>query len=227
MRAMAALCALLALAPGPARADRPLVSETADVIGAGDCQLETSLSRLSERGAPSSALADALVSCGLFGHTQLGVTLAGARSEGSTDMLLGLGGKTNLVPVGDGATGVALAYSIIADRRPGASWRHGGTRLYGVATRELAKGLVGHLNLGWLGTEPRGISRTTWAIGLEGDGPLRWAADAFGDDRTRPWLSGGVVLPIAGKTSANLAYAQQFGTPRQRLWTLGLKVEFF
>ena len=35
----------LLLAAGTARADRPLVSETADVIGAGQCQVETGLAR--------------------------------------------------------------------------------------------------------------------------------------------------------------------------------------
>ena len=40
---------------------------------------------------------------------------------------------------------------------------------------------------------------------------LRWAADVFGDDRSRPWVSAGLIWPLADKLTANLAYAQQFG----------------
>lgn len=63
-------------------------------------------------------------------------------------------------------------------------------------------------------------------MGIEGGGPLGWAADVYGDDRSRPWLSAGVKLPLGEAFSANLSYAQQFVSPRVHLWTLGLKIEF-
>jgi hypothetical protein len=100
------------------------------------------------------------------------------------------------------------------------------SRVYGVATRELGRALVGHANLGWLRTGRNKIDSTTWSLGIEGDGPIGWAADVFGDDRSRPWLSAGVKLPLGETISTNLSYAQQFSSPRVHLWTLGIKVEF-
>jgi hypothetical protein len=217
---------LTALSAGMAWADRPLVSETADVIGAGDCQLEAAIGRVRESGAPSPTTLETLVSCGLGGHSQLGVTLAGARADGSTDKLVALGGKTTLVMPKDDTTGFAVAYSIWRSNDAGEGWNQGGGRLFGVATRELGKDLMGHLNLGWLRTGRNQLNHTTWSMGIEGDGSLGWAADVFGDDRSRPWASGGVILSLTDKISANLAYAQQFESPRVHLWTLGLKIEF-
>lgn len=216
---------LLSLCSTPAWADRPLVSETADVIGVGQCQIETGLVRLSASGMASATAADVAGSCGIAGQSQLGISLGRARQGGVTDWSLGLGGKTTLRMPADGAIGYAVAYGITSDKLEGMGWRHGSSRVFGVATKELMQGLLGHLNLGWLRTESDRLNSTTWSLGMEGDGPLRWAADVFGDDRARPWLSAGVVLPIADRISANLAYAQQFERPRVRQWTLGFKLE--
>ena len=217
---------LLSLGSTLAWADRPLVSETADVIGGDQCQIETGLARARASGSPSATLADMIGSCGFGGHTQLGVSLASARQAGSNDWAVGFGGKTTLKMPADGTIGYAVAYGITADKLSGEGWKHGSTRLFGVATKELTDGLLGHLNLGWLRTEADRLNSTTWSVGVEGDGPLRWAADLFGDDRARPWVSAGVIVPIADKISANLAYAQQFERPRVRQLTLGFKFEF-
>lgn len=216
---------LLSLCLPSAWADRPLASETADVIGAGQCQIETGVARLSASGVASATAADVLGSCGIAGHLQLGISLARARQGGATDWSLGLGGKSTLRMPADGNIGYALAYGITSDKLQGMAWRHGSTRVLGVATKEFKQGLLGHLNLGWLRTESDRLNSTTWSVGMEGAGPLSWAADVFGDDRARPWLSAGVLLPIADKISANLAYAQQFERPRVRQWTLGFKFE--
>ena len=215
-----------ALSAGSARAGRPLVSETADVMVAGDCELEAAVGQRREIGAPSPWLADAVVSCGWGGHSQLGVNLAGARAAGATDQLAGLSGKTMLRLPKDDSTGFALAYSIWRNNQAGKGWNSAGGRLYGVASRGLGKNLVGHANLGWLRTGRHPLNHTTWSLGIEGDGPLGWAADVFGDDRSRPWLSGGVKLPLGETTSMNLSYAQPFEWPRVQLWTLGFKIEF-
>ena len=221
----ATVAALLGLCSPLAWADRPLVSETADVIGGDQCQIETGLARQSSRGTPSATLADVLGSCGIGGHSQFGIALGTARAAGASDGFLGLGGKTTLKMPADGATGYALAYGLAADKPSGQGWRHGSTRLFGVATKELRDGLLGHLNLGWLRTESDRLNSTTWSLGFEGEGPVRWAADVFGDDRARPWLSAGLLMSITDKVSANLAYAQQFAQPRVRQWTLGFKFE--
>lgn len=216
---------LLLLAASAAQADRPLVSETADVIGAGDCQIESGLAQARSRGSPSLRLADVFGSCGVAGHTQLGIGLGSARQAGSTDLSLGLAGKTTLKMPQDGAIGWGLAYGVGLEKAAGEGWRHGSSRLLGVATRELASGLLGHANLGWSRSQRDRQNTTTWSLGLEGEQPLRWAADLFGDDRSRPWASAGLLFPLADKVSANLAYAQQFERRRVRQWTLGFKVE--
>ena len=211
---------------GDARAGRPLVSETADVIGAGDCELEAMVGQWRESDAPSPTLMDAVVSCGWGGHSQLSVMLAGARADGATDKLAGLSGKTLLITPKDDATGLALVYSIWRSYAAGEGWNQVGGQLFGVATRELGKDLVGHANLGWLRTGRNALNHTTWSLGIEGGGPLGWAADVFGDDRSRPWLSAGVKLPLGETFSANLSHAQQFESPRVHLWTLGFKIDF-
>ncbi|MES2716531.1 MAG: hypothetical protein V4795_12240 [Pseudomonadota bacterium] len=217
--------ALLLGCSATAWADRPLVSETADVIGAGSCQIETGLATLRASGSPSARVADMLGSCGIAGHSQLGISLASARQAGSTDLSVGLGGKTTLKMPQDGAIGYALAYGISSEKGSGQGWRHGSTRVFGVATKELGKALLGHLNLGWVRTENDRLNSTTWSLGMESEGGLRWAADVFGDDRARPWVSAGLLFPLADRISANLAYAQQFDQPRVRQWTLGFKFE--
>lgn len=225
IRLLPACLAALLLPCTAAWADRPLVSETADVIGAGQCQLETGLSHISASGMGSVRSVDALGSCGIAGHTQLGISFGSARQSGATDLSLGLGGKTTLKMPDDGAIGYAVAYGLVSEKLSGQGWRHGSTRLFGVATKELTKALLGHLNLGWVRTEPDRLNSTTWSIGMEGEGGLKWAADIFGDDRSRPWVSAGLLFPLGDKISANLAYAQQFEQPRVRQWTLGFKFE--
>mgnify|MGYP006910135906 CR=1 FL=1 len=221
----ACLGAPLLLCAAAAWADRPLVSETADVIGAGQCQVETGLARISTRGLASTRAFDVLGSCGIAGHTQLGISFGSARQAGASDLSLGLGGKITLKMPEDGAIGYAVAYGLGSEKPSGRGWRHGSTRLFGVATKELTKALLGHLNLGWVRTESPRLNSTTCSVGMEGDTGLRWAADVFGDDRSRPWVSAGLLFPLADKISANLAYAQQFERPRVRQWTLGFKLE--
>jgi hypothetical protein len=100
-----------------------------------------------------------------------------------------------------------------------------GLRVLGVATSEVFKDVLGHLNLGWERNHDARTHSTIWSAGMESSSGLRWAADVYGDDRSRPWLSAGLLFPLADKFSANLSYAQQFERPRVRQWTLGFKVE--
>lgn len=225
-RALLGACAAVLLLAAPvARADRPLVSETADVIGAGQCQVESGLAHASASGMPSLRSVDLFGSCGVAGHTQLGVALASSRQAGATDLGLTVVGKHTLKMPEDGAPGYGLAAALGMEKASGDHWRHAGMRLLGVVTKELSKGLLGHANLGWQRTQADRLNSTLWSLGVESDGGLRWAADVFGDDRSRPWVSAGLLFPLADKVSANLSYAQQFERTRVRLWTLGFKTE--
>ena len=98
------------------------------------------------------------------------------------------------------------------------------TRVLSVLEQELAPQLLGHLNLGWLRSQRR--DHTTWSLGIQREGALGWAVDLFGDDRSRPWLSGGLIASPVDKFSVNLSLAQRIGPAPARLWTLGAKIEF-
>jgi len=223
LRNTAAITAL-ALYSALACAGRPLVSETADVIGAGGCELETNVAHQVEPNHPKASMAEAQFACGLRGHSQLGLLFGSTRSAEGTDRLLALVGKTNLVEPAEGRTGFALAYSIWTGQDAGEIWRHAGSRLYGIASHELAPQLLGHLNLGWLRSQHR--DHTTWSLGIQREGALGWAVDLFGDDRSRPWLSGGLIASPVDKFSVNLSLAQQIARAPARLWTIGAKIEF-
>jgi len=221
-----ALALLLAAVAGtPARADPPLVSETADVAAAGECMLEVAADRLRARGRAPGSVQEVHGACGAGRRTELGLRLTRERAHPAS-WRLGADGKTRLGETEDGSTRFALAYAVAADRADGDRWRHGGLRVNGVATRTLARQLLAHVNLGWLRTENPRLHQATWSLGVEGEGALRWAADVYGDDRARPWLSGGVVWPLHEQLAASLAYARQFDAARQRQWTLALRAEF-
>lgn len=213
------------LAGGPALADPPLVSETADAPEAGECMLEAASDRARARGQPSVTVHELHGACGVGLRTELGWRLTYERA-GQTTHRLGVDGKTQLAETEDGSTRFALAYGVAADRAAGDRWRHGGLRVTGVATRALARQLLGHVNLGWLRTENPRLNHAAWSLGMEGEGVLHWAADLYGDDRSRPWASGGVVWALHEQLGASLAYAQQFDTPRLRQWTLALRFAF-
>lgn len=210
----------------PGWAARPLVSETADALARSDCELETAIASSRVRGARAEALLDALVACGIGLDTQLSAAYNRSRAAGSTAQVLTLAGKTSLIEAQAGSTGLALAYAASMDQASDLGWHHGGTRVFGVATRALTPQLTAHLNLGWQRNERDRQSSTSWSVGLEGDGAWRWAADVFGDDRTRPWVSAGVIWPLAATVTASLAHAQQFEVPRVRQWTLAFKFDF-
>lgn len=217
--------AMLLLAAAAAHADRPLVSETADVIGAGQCQVEAGLAHASARATPSLRAFEVFGSCGVAGHTQLGIALGSSRQAGATNLGLNLVGKHTLKMPEDGATGYGLAYALGMEKASGGNWRHGSTRLLGAVTKALREGLLGHANLGWERSQADRLNSTLWSLGVESDSGLRWAADVFGDDRGHPWVSAGLLFPLADKISANVSYAQQFERTRVRLWPLGLKIE--
>jgi hypothetical protein len=223
--ALASVLAILIASPA-ARAARPLVSETADALARGDCEFESALASTRMRGKSNTGSLDALVACGIGMGTQVSSAYNRSRSGGLTDQVITLGGKTNLAEAQDGRVGWAIAYGASIDKAPGSNWTHGNTRVFGVATKSLTASLVGHFNLGWLRTEGDRLNSTTWSLGFEGDGPVRWAADVFGDDRSRAWVSAGLAWPLAEKLTANLAYAQQFERPRVHQWTLGFKFDF-
>jgi len=224
--AVALLPGLALMTSGSAHADAPLVSETADVIGAGDCQVEAALAKGRASNTPASHGWDLLASCGLGRDSQAALGLSGVRSDGSTARAARAVGKTTLVaPAGD-VTGWGLRYGFAFEQAPGVGWRSEGLELMGVMTREVASGLLLHANVGHSYSRSTGQGSTLWALGIETTADTTVAADLFGDDRSRPWVSAGVGTKLARGLSINASFAVQFEQPRVRLFTLGAKLTF-
>jgi len=226
MKYLLALAAAGAVFSGASWAARPLVSETADSLGKHDCEWETAVTSARVSGAGSARVFDTLVACGVGAHTQVSGGYTRESVDGEQNQYAALTGKTNLVEPKDGQTGWGLAYSASFDKASGANWRHSGTRLLGVATRELGKGLTGHANLGWSRDVSAKANATVWSLGLEGESPVRWTADVFGDDHSKPWVSAGLLWMLGEKFNVNVAVAQGTESPRTRLWTLACKLDF-
>lgn len=209
-----------------ARADRPMVSETADAIEAGACQVEAAAARTRASGSASLASVGAIFSCGLKGGHQWALSYGRDSGGGEKSQSLGLGGKSNLVPMEAGRTGFGVAYSLGTLKSAGSGHRFEDLTVLGVASRELASGLLGHANLGWTRSRSARQSTTLWSLGAETTGDVFYAADVFGDDRNKPSLSAGVGFNFAPGFSGNVAYALQFDKPRAKQISLGVKAVF-
>ena len=88
--------ALAALGAGPAWADRPLVSETADVIERGACQVEAAGATSRASGAPDVRELGAVFTCGVAFETQPALAYGRSRAGGIKEETLFLGAKTTL-----------------------------------------------------------------------------------------------------------------------------------
>lgn len=221
----AALCAAALLAT-TAQADRPLVSETADVIAAGDCQIEAWGWRAHSSGRPRERETTAFTSCGVGGRHQFGLAASRNVVQDAHAMGYTLFGKTTLRMPEKGQTGFGLAYTLGLDKASGQGLRRESTSLLGVATQALDGGVLLHANLGWLHSRSAGASTTTWSLGVERVDDFSWAADVFGDDRSRPWVSAGAGWALLDKLSFNAAYALQFERKKVRQLSVGVKLQF-
>ncbi|MBL8289599.1 MAG: hypothetical protein JNL85_16580 [Rubrivivax sp.] len=223
----AAVCAALAAASsGTSLADRPLVTETADVIDRGACQVEAAGGQARSSGAPRLREWDVIATCGTAFDTQPALQYGQGRVAGNKEESLRLGAKTTLLAPGDTRAGYGVAYSVGALKLPGRSWQRDDIAIAALVTGNLARRLLGHANVGWTRSRNARQDTTTWSVGMETEGDLVLAADAFGDDRSRPWLSAGLGASLGKGLSVNAAVAQQFETPRVRQVSVGAKIEF-
>lgn len=219
------LTAGLALA-GPALAGAPLLTETADSLDAGRCELEAAAANERSSGLPTLRASTVILACGVGAGTQAALIHSQTRFEGSRDQALRLAGKTTVVAPEAGRAGWGVAYSIEAVKAPGNGWRSETLDLVGLYTRELAPGLLVHANLGHSRSRSAQQGSTLWSVGVEHIDNVTLAADVFGDDRGRPGVSAGVGLGIGRGFSVNATLAWRFDEPRVRSVNLGAKLEF-
>lgn len=223
-----ATAALLLLAASASQAGRPLVTEDADVLDQGSCELEGFAARITENGAPRTDGWTAQAGCGIGLGSQVAVAYSHARSDGLSAEALNLIGKTRLVARQDGTTGVTLAWAIGGARESGGSFRHELSQLNLVATRTLAPQWTGHANLGWLRSESQRLNTTTWNLAAEwaAGGGVDLMGEVFGDDRSKPWYGVGLRWALSERASLNASHAVHTESPRARLTTLGFKFAF-
>lgn len=218
----------LAIAAPCAWANRPLTTDTADVIAEGANQLEVYAARATASGLPSEHGWTAQLSHGFGYRTQASFAFSRARAGGETASGLLVGGKTWLLELGDASPGVSLGYGLTAAKAPGESWEHEGTYLTLIGTQPLGSALLAHANLGWVRSAAAKQNSTAWAVGLEfkATDAVNLIAETFGEDRGKPTWSVGALWQVAPAFSLNTSYGQSRETPRARLWTLGFQFDF-
>jgi hypothetical protein len=211
-----------------AHANRPLTTDTADTIAHHRCQFEPFVASTRSSGSPTVRSTILQLNCGVRSDTQLGLAYSRATAAGERSEALAAAGKTNLVELKDGQTGIAVAYGLSAAKDSSKSWAHEGSWVYAIATRTLREGLLGHANLGWSRSQSARQSTTTWALALEWAAApkLTLSAETYGDDRGKPWVGGGLWSPLTEQFSVNMSFGVQTSNPRVRQFTAGFNFEF-
>ena len=218
--------ALLASGSGPAWGDRPLTSETADVIEQGQCQVEANHAVARTRGSPKLQSSDVTASCGIDGRTQLALGGVSTRGGGIRLTTQFLAGKTTLLKPEPDRTGWGVAYRLDRTRMAGSSAHAERSALTALATRELTPTLLAHANLGWTRERMARQNTTTWSLGVETVGSFTIAADVFGDDRSKPAISAGVGWVLNNVFSINAVAGVQTEQPRTTTFGIGMKIVF-
>jgi hypothetical protein len=213
---------------GAAQANRPLNTDTADVIQQGRCQFEPYVANTRSSGTPSLRSSILQLNCGVPHDTQLGVAYGRSSSAGRSDEAVSVAGKTNLVELKAGQTGIALAYGLGAAKDDSSGWKHEASWAYLIATRSLREDLLAHANLGGSRSQSARRDSTTWALALEWAAAPQFdlSAEAYGDDRTKPWLATGMHWVIKDNFSVNASFGMQAEHPRVRQLTAGFNFEF-
>jgi len=225
-RALAASLGIMALSP--VHANRPLTTDTADTIPVKRCQLEPYVASTRVSGSPTQRATILQLNCGVRDDTQIGMVYSHESAGGARSDLIAAAGKTYLIELKDGQTGVAVNYGLSALKLGGGSWEHEGTWLTLIASRRLSEALLGHANLGWSRSQTAKQHSTTWGLALEwAVAPkLTLSAEAYGDDRERPWVGVGLWSPITDQFSVNVSVGAQSSNPRIRQVTAGFNFEF-
>jgi len=186
-----ALLATGVMAAFPAVAGRPLITDDADVVAPGACQIESWMQRTRNEG-PSEKTLWLNAACSPADRTELG--LGGARGVSGIDRgtLTTWQVKHVIQRYDDASPGLAVA---LADQRDRRSHRHalGDTSAIGIASFPLAGDtLMAHVNAGvtraWNTNTHRYRGRGIWSSALDmGVAPrTRAAIEAYGVTGERP-----------------------------------------
>jgi hypothetical protein len=226
-RSFAVLLPVLAVSSAPSQAARPLSTDDAGVLAASECEWESFAAHLGGGPDPAASTEATLLSCGAGAATHLAVGFGRIQSGGHSQDSLSLGAKTRLPSIGP-TVSTALGYGINAVRESGGGFVLQTSYAYAATTLELAVGTTGHLNLGWLRDRSARTNSTTWNFAIEQalDDRIALMAELYGDDRTAPWLGGGVRWTPTETFNLNASVGLQMDGGRRTLVSVGGKLAF-
>ncbi len=214
----------------PALAGRPFITEDAGVLEPSDCEWESVAARSRVPGEARHSSLGTQIGCGIGLRSQLALNIGLSRGGGERARSLGLGGKTSIWRESDEGPALTLAWS--------SSWSHvdgpGGSREWDGAgallaySQAFADGWSLHANLSHLYSRAERRSRSGWALLVERglSAELDAGLELFGDGSERPGLGLGLRWRPAERWTLDGSLARSGSRPRERLISLGLKLEF-
>ncbi len=210
----------------PAWADHPMVSETADALPRGSCQVEFGRSLERARGTATTGASDVQFSCGAGAQSQFALGLTSSRVEGLRTENYRAVGKTTLVAPEDGNTGFGLRYGAGWARGQGVGTELESVTLLAVASREVHNGVLAHANLGFTRDRLQSLTTGLWSVGVETTGEFSVAADLYGAERSKPSVSVGAGWRASKGSFISAAVAMQTADAKTRTLSIGLKLVF-
>jgi hypothetical protein len=224
--------AVLATCLQPVWAARPLATDDAGVIAAGDCEVEASRVRV-RSGDSRETETGAALGCGLAFDAQMGLAYGQASGPEGRARSLALTAKAGVWQgKGEDAAALAVSGAIGWARGAGQGWEREGSELRLIGTLPLRYGFV-HVNLGHARPAGEGPQATLWGVALEHRpatvAGLGWAplAEIYGDDRGDRWVNVGIrTTVLTDKLFIDLAHARQQAPDKARVWNAGLRFAF-
>jgi len=226
-RAAVALASVGLLALAPAWAARPFVTDDADIIAPEACELELVHATQHQRAAPDERNSSAQLACGIGLNTEFGASGARATRGDEHWPVVALVGKTGLRRVADGELGLAVAYSLLGEKLPGAAFKQTRAAAALVATETQGRVLF-HGNLGFVRDRIARNTTTLWALAVERIGErFDFGGELFGESTRSAWLgAGGRYAVLPNRLSVDTSYAMRGNSTRARRATLGMVLAF-
>jgi hypothetical protein len=182
------LAAMLALGAGSAWAERSRLGDEADVVEAGDCEIELGATRSATPGSAAERHMALQLTCGVGARTELALTLERTRGAAG-ERARAVEAKTALTARRGEAAGWALKYGLAWQREPPQRWRDAEVFVALELTRELARRWLLEAELGTQRSRPDRRDATIWSAAVEyALVPGHWEVrgELSGDDRSRP-----------------------------------------
>jgi hypothetical protein len=147
----------------------------------------------------------AQIGCGIGFNAQLALVAQHFTSQHTHRTVVGANGKTALRPLTTTDAGIAVTYSIKAERLPEVSLRREESAVSLVVTVPYDRTFA-HGNLGFIRTESDRRNASTYAFAVEklGNSGLDVGIEMFGDTRMAPWLGAGGRYALRLRNSSSM-----------------------